>query len=143
MQAAIAAGMDAEVAKDANSSATYYKLVHDVEEKVTEQPRILSGGALKDYQIVGLQWMVSLYNNNLNGILADEMGLGKTIQTISLFCYLMEKKQCPGPFLVVVPLTTLSNWRNEFRSLVICCFVLFSRRPLTRNDHVKVSLDRL
>jgi hypothetical protein len=29
---------------------------------------------------VGLEWMVSLYNNKLNGILADEMGLGKTVQ---------------------------------------------------------------
>lgn len=28
----------------------------------------------------GLRWLVSLYNNNLNGILADEMGLGKTVQ---------------------------------------------------------------
>lgn len=27
-----------------------------------------------------LQWMVSLYNNHLNGLLADEMGLGKTVQ---------------------------------------------------------------
>jgi SWI/SNF-related matrix-associated actin-dependent regulator of chromatin subfamily A protein 2/4 len=44
------------------------------------------------YQLEGLEWMVSLYNNDLNGILADEMGLGKTIQTISLFAYLMEKK---------------------------------------------------
>jgi hypothetical protein len=31
---------------------------------------------------VGLQWMLSLYNNKLNGILADEMGLGKTVQVI-------------------------------------------------------------
>lgn len=44
------------------------------------------------YQMEGLQWMVSLYNNNLNGILADEMGLGKTIQTIALLAYLMESK---------------------------------------------------
>jgi ATP-dependent helicase STH1/SNF2 len=58
--------------------------------------------------------MVSLYNNNLNGILADEMGLGKTIQTISLFCYLIEHKNNEGPFLIVVPLTTISNWVNEF-----------------------------
>jgi hypothetical protein len=35
-------------------------------------------------QMVGLQWMVSLYNNKLNGILADEMGLGKTVQVRSL-----------------------------------------------------------
>ena len=35
---------------------------------------------LREYQLVGLQWMVSLFNNRLNGILADEMGLGKTVQ---------------------------------------------------------------
>ena len=58
--------------------------------------------------------MISLYNNNLNGILADEMGLGKTIQTIALIAYLMEKKNNDGPYLIVVPLTTMSNWSMEF-----------------------------
>jgi len=58
--------------------------------------------------------MISLYNNNLNGILADEMGLGKTIQTIALFAYLIEFKQNEGPFLIVVPLTTINNWMSEF-----------------------------
>ena len=58
--------------------------------------------------------MVSLYNNCLNGILADEMGLGKTIQTISLITYLMEKKQNLGPYLIIVPLSVLSNWVLEF-----------------------------
>lgn len=58
--------------------------------------------------------MVSLYNNKLNGILADEMGLGKTIQTISLFSYLIEVKKVPGKFLVVIPLSTMSNWAMEF-----------------------------
>jgi SNF2 family DNA or RNA helicase len=58
--------------------------------------------------------LVSLYNNNLNGILADEMGLGKTIQTISLFAHLIEFKKNTGPFLIVVPLTTLANWISEF-----------------------------
>lgn len=56
-------------------------------------------------QIKGLEWLVSLYNNNLNGILADEMGLGKTIQTIGLITYLMEKKRVNGPFLIIVPLS--------------------------------------
>ena len=64
--------------------------------------------------MIGLNWLVSLFNNNLNGILADEMGLGKTIQTISLFCYLIENKNLNGPFLVVVPLTTITNWSMEF-----------------------------
>jgi SWI/SNF-related matrix-associated actin-dependent regulator of chromatin subfamily A protein 2/4 len=53
----------------------------------------------------GLEWLVSLYNNNLNGILADEMGLGKTIQTIGLITFLMEKKRNLGPFLIIVPLS--------------------------------------
>ncbi len=78
------------------------------------QASILVGGTLKPYQIQGLEWLVSLYNNNLNGILADEMGLGKTIQTISLITYLMEKKKINGPYLIIVPLSTLSNWVKEF-----------------------------
>jgi len=60
-------------------------------------------------QVKGLEWMVSLYNNNLNGILADEMGLGKTIQTIALISHLMEKKRANGPFLIIVPLSSVSH----------------------------------
>jgi ATP-dependent helicase STH1/SNF2 len=92
----------------------YYEIAHRNKEEVTQQASILVGGTLKEYQVKGLQWMVSLYNNNLNGILADEMGLGKTIQTISLITYLIEKKNQPGPYLVIVPLSTLTNWNNEF-----------------------------
>eukprot|EP00826_Nyctotherus_ovalis_P008288 TRINITY_DN1213_c0_g2_i3.p1 TRINITY_DN1213_c0_g2~~TRINITY_DN1213_c0_g2_i3.p1 ORF type:complete len:1111 (+),score=439.87 TRINITY_DN1213_c0_g2_i3:84-3416(+) len=91
----------------------YYKITHTIKEEVLEDPKTLKGGKLKSYQLQGLQWLVSLYNNNLNGILADEMGLGKTIQTLALFCYLMETKNNDGPFLVVVPLSTLTNWDME------------------------------
>lgn len=94
---------------------SYYGQAHRVRETVTEQASILIGGRLKHYQVRGLEWLVSLYNNNLNGILADEMGLGKTIQTIALITYLMEKKKVNGPFLIIVPLSTLSNWVNEFQ----------------------------
>jgi len=94
-------------------AASYYASAHLKTEEV-RQPSILVGGDLKEYQLSGLQWMVSLYNNKLNGILADEMGLGKTIQAISLVAYLMEFKNNLGPFLVIVPLSTLSNWTNEF-----------------------------
>lgn len=93
---------------------TYYSIAHTVHEKVTQQASILVGGMLKEYQVKGLEWMVSLYNNNLNGILADEMGLGKTIQTIALITYLMDCKRNNGPYLVIVPLSTLSNWVLEF-----------------------------
>ena len=93
-------------------SKDYYENTHKRNERVS-QPQMLRGGDLKEYQLGGLQWMVSLYNNNLNGILADEMGLGKTIQAIALLAYIMEFKHNNGPFLIVVPLSTLSNWVNE------------------------------
>jgi ATP-dependent helicase STH1/SNF2 len=96
------------------SRVDYYEVAHRIKEEVKQQSSNLVGGTLKEYQLKGLQWMVSLYNNNLNGILADEMGLGKTIQTISLVTYLIEKKREPGPYLVIVPLSTLTNWNNEF-----------------------------
>lgn len=72
---------DADRIKEAlrNSSKVYYKITHSITEEIKEQPHLLVGGQLKQYQMFGLNWMVSLYNNNLNGILADEMGLGKTI----------------------------------------------------------------
>ncbi|KAL8815489.1 MAG: hypothetical protein Q9223_005370 [Gallowayella weberi] len=92
----------------------YYEVAHKIKEEIKVQPGLLIGGTLKEYQVKGLQWMISLYNNNLNGILADEMGLGKTIQTISLLTYLIEKKKQNGPFLVIVPLSTLTNWNLEF-----------------------------
>ncbi|KAL7392160.1 hypothetical protein ABVT39_020190 [Epinephelus coioides] len=95
------------------SSQSYYGVAHAVIERVEKQSSLLINGTLKHYQIQGLEWMVSLYNNNLNGILADEMGLGKTIQTIALITYLMEHKRINGPFLIIVPLSTLSNWVYE------------------------------
>ncbi|GJV17299.1 midasin isoform X1 [Tanacetum coccineum] len=73
-----------------------------------------SGGELRPYQLEELQWMLSLFNNNLNGILADEMGLGKTIQTIYLIAYLMENKGMTEPHLIVAPKAVLPNSINEF-----------------------------
>lgn len=52
----------------------YYSIAHDVQERVYEQATIMVNGQLKEYQVKGLEWLVSLFNNNLNGILADEMG---------------------------------------------------------------------
>ncbi|OAA38107.1 SNF2-family ATP dependent chromatin remodeling factor snf21 [Metarhizium rileyi] len=100
--------------EDSGKKIDYYAVAHRIREEVTEQATMLVGGSLKEYQIKGLQWMISLYNNNLNGILADEMGLGKTIQTISLITYLIERKLQSGPYLVIVPLSTLTNWNLEF-----------------------------
>ncbi|KAK0095183.1 hypothetical protein PV326_009030 [Microctonus aethiopoides] len=70
-------------------------------------------GELWEYQQEGVQWLKALYDNGVNGILADEMGLGKTIQVIALLCALIEKKQS-GPYLIIVPLSTMPNWVMEF-----------------------------
>lgn len=100
--------------KKQNDTKNYYLSAHSNHEEIKIQPKLLKFGKLKSYQIFGLQWLVSLYVNNLNGILADEMGLGKTIQTIALLCYVVENKFTNGPFLIVVPLSTISNWVLEF-----------------------------
>eukprot|EP00069_Balaena_mysticetus_P010011 bmy_20500T0 len=90
-------------------------------------PSYVKGGPLRDYQIRGLNWLISLYENGVNGILADEMGLGKTLQTIALLGYLKHYRNIPGPHMVLVPKSTLHNWMNEFKrwvpSLRVICFV--------------------
>ncbi|RZB39782.1 helicase domino, partial [Asbolus verrucosus] len=48
---------------------------------------------LREYQHIGLDWLVTMYERKLNGILADEMGLGKTIQTIALLTHLACEKE--------------------------------------------------
>jgi len=97
-----------------SSRNLYYSLAHRKREVIAEQPKMLKGGKLRAYQMEGLQWLVSLYNNRLNGILADEMGLGKTVQTLSLLAHLMEVKHNYGPFLIIVPMSTLhNNWEYE------------------------------
>ena len=58
--------------------------------------------------------MVHAWCKENSVILADEMGLGKTIQTISFLNYLFHAQQLYGPFLVVVPLSTMAAWQKEF-----------------------------
>ncbi|KAK6936953.1 Chromo domain [Dillenia turbinata] len=83
--------------------------------KLDEQPEWLRGGKLRDYQLEGLNFLVNSWRNDTNVILADEMGLGKTVQSVSMLGFLQNAQEIHGPFLVVVPLSTLSNWAKEFR----------------------------
>lgn len=73
---------------------------------------------LKEYQLKGLNWLVNLYEQGINGILADEMGLGKTLQSISVMAYLAEVHNIWGPFLVIAPASTLHNWQQEISRFV-------------------------
>lgn len=79
------------------------------------QPQILTGGQLMPYQQEGLNWIYYMWFQQKNAILADEMGLGKTIQVIAFLATLIQDHSC-WPFLIVVPNSTVPNWRSEIRT---------------------------
>ncbi|KAL2003038.1 hypothetical protein VTN02DRAFT_5194 [Thermoascus thermophilus] len=80
------------------------------------QPAIMNKSLkMKDYQIVGINWLSLLFEKELSCILADDMGLGKTCQVIAFLAHLYEKG-IKGPHLVVVPSSTLENWLREFKN---------------------------
>ncbi|NWW59624.1 CHD1 protein, partial [Ifrita kowaldi] len=84
-----------------------------------KQPPYIGGHEsleLRDYQLNGLNWLAHSWCKGNSCILADEMGLGKTIQTISFLNYLFHEHQLYGPFLLVVPLSTLTSWQREIQT---------------------------
>lgn len=92
-----------------------------VSRKPHSQPRFISQPSImaddlemKDYQIVGINWLSLLFEKELSCILADDMGLGKTCQVIAFLAHLYEKN-VKGPHLVVVPSSTIENWLREFK----------------------------
>ena len=68
-------------------------------------------GVLRNYQVTGLNYLLSLSEMNFGGILADEMGLGKTIQVIAFLLYKKNKKS-----LIVTPTSLIYNWKEEFEN---------------------------
>ncbi|KAJ3508067.1 hypothetical protein NMY22_g16731 [Coprinellus aureogranulatus] len=87
-------------------------------QKITSDPDYIrsTGGQLKDFQLTGLNWLAYIWHKGENGILADEMGLGKTVQTVSFLSYLFHQMQQYGPFLVIVPLSTITAWQSQFQT---------------------------
>lgn len=81
---------------------------------IREQPSYIANGTLRDFQITGLNFLAYNWARDKNVILADEMGLGKTVQTVSFMNYLRHDREQEGPFLVVVPLTTMPAWADTF-----------------------------
>ena len=99
---------DAELLKDEKRGSATQTVFRD-------SPAFIQGGTMRDYQVAGLNWLVSLHENGISGILADEMGLGKTLQTISFLGYLRHICDITGPHLIAVPKSTLDNWAREFK----------------------------
>uniref|UniRef100_A0A914GUG5 Chromodomain-helicase-DNA-binding protein 7 n=1 Tax=Globodera rostochiensis TaxID=31243 RepID=A0A914GUG5_GLORO len=86
---------------------------------------------LREYQHEGVNWLLWTWTNGRNCILADEMGLGKTVQSIAFFQSLYDTG-IHGPFLVVVPLSTLSNWEREFENWTNINVVVYHGVALSR-----------
>ena len=94
-------------------------------QRVDKSPKFRGGQELRQYQIDGLNWLLFCWANRRGCILADEMGLGKTIQAIAFLNHLVTVESTPGPFLVVVPLSTLSNWQREIESWTEMSLVVY------------------
>eukprot|EP00698_Gefionella_okellyi_P005427 TRINITY_DN14974_c0_g1_i1.p1 TRINITY_DN14974_c0_g1~~TRINITY_DN14974_c0_g1_i1.p1 ORF type:complete len:1108 (-),score=308.38 TRINITY_DN14974_c0_g1_i1:24-3347(-) len=101
--------------KDEDDQLVQDELEEDGDTRLIAQPPCVKGGAMRAYQLDGLNWLIRLYEKGINGILADEMGLGKTMQTVSLLGYLKQFRGVPGPHLVIAPKSTIGNWVNEIR----------------------------
>ncbi|OQR87370.1 chromodomain-helicase-DNA-binding protein [Achlya hypogyna] len=78
-----------------------------------QSPTFKGGRTLRSYQVDGLNWMISCWKAKRSCLLADEMGLGKTVQVVSFVEHLRTEEDIRGPFLIVVPLSTLQHWRRE------------------------------
>ncbi|XP_070700523.1 chromodomain-helicase-DNA-binding protein 8 isoform X3 [Pempheris klunzingeri] len=81
--------------------------------KLEESREYKNGNILREYQLEGVNWLLFNWYNRQNCILADEMGLGKTIQSIALLSEVYGAN-IQGPFLVIAPLSTITNWEREF-----------------------------
>ena len=95
---------------------------------MTDPPKLLvppNGASLREYQMVGLQWLVSLYNNRLNGILADEMGLGKTVQVcVHLkLCLSLAVARCVATFPASAEMQCMPLVRLQWPTSSDCCCV--------------------
>ena len=84
-----------------------------------QKPDYLGGAdqslSLRDYQLDGLNWLANSWCKQNGVILADEMGLGKTVQAISFLSYVFNEHCLYGPFLIVIPLSTIQGWQREFQ----------------------------
>uniref|UniRef100_A0A8C1QGA9 Chromodomain helicase DNA binding protein 6 n=1 Tax=Cyprinus carpio TaxID=7962 RepID=A0A8C1QGA9_CYPCA len=84
-------------------------------QKLEKSREYRNANQLREYQLEGMNWLLFNWYNRKNCILADEMGLGKTIQSIT-FLYEIFLMSLRGPFLIIAPLSTITNWEREFRT---------------------------
>lgn len=91
-----------------------------------------SGDKLRDYQVLGVKWMIDCWRRGHGSILADEMGLGKTIQLLSFLTYLNRYCNWHGPFAIIVRVNTFKQWCDEISKWTDLAFVAYNSLPSAR-----------
>ena len=122
------AGADAIAAYEERQKVLANKAASDAEPPTPEVDVPMSfkdGRTLRDYQRAGVQWMRWNYVRGRSVILGDEMGLGKTAQSATLLHCLHTFHKAKGPYLIVVPLSTVPHWQREVRDWTSLHAVLF------------------
>ncbi|TRZ01219.1 hypothetical protein DNTS_006047 [Danionella cerebrum] len=100
-------------------------------QKLEKSREYRNGNQLREYQLEGMNWLLFNWYNRKNCILADEMGLGKTIQSIT-FLYEMFLMGLRGPFLIIAPLSTITNWEREFRTWTELNVIVYHGSQISR-----------
>lgn len=101
---------------------------------ISEQPSYIKHGTLREFQLHGLNFLAYNWCKSKNVILADEMGLGKTVQTVAFINWLRHDRQQQGPFIVVVPLSTMPSWAETFDNWTPDVnYVVYSANEASRN----------
>uniref|UniRef100_A0AAR2JIB7 DNA helicase n=1 Tax=Pygocentrus nattereri TaxID=42514 RepID=A0AAR2JIB7_PYGNA len=100
-------------------------------QKLEKSREYRNGNQLREYQLEGMNWLLFNWYNRKNCILADEMGLGKTIQSIT-FLYEIFLMGLRGPFLIIAPLSTITNWEREFRTWTEINVIVYHGSQISR-----------
>ncbi|XP_066519392.1 chromodomain-helicase-DNA-binding protein 6 isoform X2 [Hoplias malabaricus] len=100
-------------------------------QKLERSREYRNGNQLREYQLEGMNWLLFNWYNRKNCILADEMGLGKTIQSIT-FLNEMFMMGLRGPFLIIAPLSTITNWEREFRTWTEINVIVYHGSQISR-----------
>ena len=101
--------------------------------KLAESPKFKDDNSLRSYQLEGLNWLMFCWFNKQSSILADEMGLGKTVQSTAFLYNLYRTQNIKGPFLVVVPLSTMGNWERELKNWTDMNTIVYHGNQASRN----------
>ena len=129
--AALAAfGQDSGIAVKGDSH--WKNLSQRVSQAMESAPKLPSTlqAQLRDYQLVGYQWLTRLAEAGMGACLADDMGLGKTLQALSGIL----NRAAGGPTLVIAPTSVCPNWLDEATRFAP------SLRPYLYSEHDRAKL---